>query len=279
MSIKNFIPEVWTSQILVTFQDESVLRNTVATEYEGDARVGNLVRVTEFEVPEVIDYAEGNGGGPRTIEPQELTASNQDILIDQEKAFAFFVDDVDRRQAAGGLETITRDAALALRNSAESYIAGLMADGGTDVDSTSVMTGDEAFDVVAELRTQLSTANVPLDGRTLAVNPEFSRYLLGADSKLTNVDNAGDAAALRAATLGNLLGFRVVESNHVGAGSGLPTAYAYHRSAVGFVHQISETEAVRDTRRFADIVRGLAVYGGKVLRPEAVLVFQATAAS
>lgn len=279
MAISNFIPEIWRAQVLTTFQDQSVLSNTVATEYEGDARVGNLVRVTEFEVPEIVDYATGNGDGPRTIEPQELTATNQAILIDQEKAWAFFVDDIDRRQAAGGLETISRDAALALRNTAESYIAGLMEADGTAMDPVAISTGDEAFDIVAEMRTQLSTANVPLDGRTLAVNPEFSRYLLGADSKLTNVDSAGDAAALRAATLGNLLGFRVVESNHVGAGSGLPTAYAYHRSAVGFVHQINEVEAVRDTRRFADIVRGLAVYGGRVLRPEAVLTFQVTAAS
>ncbi|WP_026454875.1 P22 phage major capsid protein family protein [Saccharomonospora iraqiensis] len=273
MAVANFIPEIWRAEVLVNFQARTVIANTVAREYEGDARTGNVVNVTEFERPSIVDYATGNDGGSRTIAPQDLTATGQSILIDQEKAFSFYVDDVDRRQAAGGMDVVTRDASAGLAEDAESFLATTMQTSGTDSSPASELTtGNEAFDYVKGLRTTLSSDSVraPLDGRTLLVNPEFAGLLLGADSKLTDVDTSGSPEGLRNATIGRLLGFNVVETPLLNPGTA--TCVAYHRSAVGFVSQLNETEAIRAHNSFKDVVRGLHVYGGRVLRPEACLV-------
>ena len=137
-------------------------------------------------------------------------------------------------------------------------------------EARSIGSGDDAFNVIKRLRTELSASPVkaPLGNRTLLVNPEFSAYLLGADSKLVEVDTSGDTQALRNATIGQLLGFRVAETSLLTPGP--PTCIAYHRSAFGYVNQIDTIEAIRAQNKFADILRGLMVYGAKVLRPTAI---------
>ncbi len=274
MTVANFIPEVWHAQILVNFTEKSTLSNTVAREYEGTASKGNTVNVTEFAQPSIVDYATGNDGAARTIAPEELTTTSQTIAIDNEKAFAFYVDDIDKRQAAGTMNPVTNDAVAGLREDAEEFIASAMLSQGTDRSGSSALsTGNEAYDFVLDLRTELSSSTVkaPQDGRFLAVNPEFAALLLGADSKLSEVDTSGSPEGLRNAVIGRLLGFTVVESAHLSPGT--PACVAYHKSAVGFVNQLESVEALRAPNKFADIVRGLEVYGGRVLRPEACLYY------
>lgn len=270
MAVENFIPEVWASAILENFKQHAVIAPTVATEYEGDATMGNVVHITSFDTPTIVDYTVGTSGA-RTVDPEALNDSGQPLAIDQEKAFSFYVDDIDKRQAAGGMEPVTRDAAAGLVEDAETFLADLMLADGTDrTNAETIANGDEAFDVIKRLRTELSASPIkaPLSGRTLLCNPEFTSFLLGADSKLTNVDTSGDAAGLRNATLGQLLGFRITETSLLNPGSA--TCVAYHRSAIGYVNQINTVESLRAQNKFADILRGLMVYGGRVLRPTAV---------
>ena len=46
---------------------------------------------------------------------------------------------------------------------------------------------------------------------------------------------------------------------------------AGHSSAVATAEQINKTETYRDPDSFADIVRGMHLYGRKILRPEAIV--------
>src|SRR5690606_12953036 len=86
------------------------------------------------------------------------------------------------------------------------------ADSGNILDPATITTGDEAHDVIRDLRKVLNKAHVPLGSRVLVVNAEFEALLLSADAKLTSADVSGSPAGLRSATIGNLLGFRVVRS-------------------------------------------------------------------
>lgn len=276
MAVSSFISEVWAASILENFKLTEVIAPTVARTYEGDAsQQGNVVHITSFSTPTIVDYAVGTSGA-RTIDPQDLTDTSQDLLIDQERAFSFFVDDIDRRQAAGSMEPVSRDAAGGLVETYETFLADAMLAGGTDIDggvATTVTTGNEAFDKVLELRTALSDLKVPPGERTLIVNPGYAQLLLGADSKLTNVDMSGAAQGLRDATLGRLLGFHVMETALLSPGRAC--AVGYHRSAAGFVSQLTAVEALRSPVKIADIIRGLNVYGGKVLRPTAIQYWRA----
>ncbi|MFC4001342.1 P22 phage major capsid protein family protein [Prauserella oleivorans] len=273
MAVTAFIPQIWSAFLQTAFQEREVIASTLTREFEGEAVRGNVVRVPFAATPSVVDYAAAG----RTINAEEATVTTVDVPVDHEDAFAVKIDDVDRAQAAGSFEPVMRAASGALVEKYETRLAEMLLTGGTALDGsgTDAADGDAAFDVVMDLRQALSQAKAPLGERFLIVNPEFSRMLLGADSKLTSVDAAGDAAGLRQATIGQLAGFTVVETAILSPGR--QAAIGLHSSAAAFVSQINETEAVRAHNAFADVVRGLHVSGHAVLRPEAVVVFQGAA--
>lgn len=268
MATTNFIPQMWAAALLENYHAQAIVTPTTNREYEGIASRGNQVNITQITTPTVVDYA----GAGRTINPEDLADTQIPLLIDQEKATAFNVDDVDRVQAAGSFEPVTRDSSQALVEDAESFIVGRMTTNGTNANAdTTPRSFDNpqgAFDEVMQLRTALSTNKVPAANRWLAANPEFTRHLLGADSKLVEVDTSGMNEGLRNAVVGRLLGFNVVETPLLNPGT--PTIVGYHQNAVAYVNQIDNVETLRNQTKFADIVRMLHVYGSKITRTEAV---------
>jgi len=272
MAITNFIPELWAAQMLDVWFNESVFAALVNREYEGLATRGNTVHISGVVAPAIKDYKTGVSGA-RTTAADAISDTGVDLLIDQEKSFDFYVDDIDRAQATGTLEAYTTAAGQGLTADSETFLGNLLVAGGTPADTTSIPdTGDEAFDVVRDLRKQMNKAKVPADSRVLVVNAEFESLLLGANSKLTAVNVSGDNSGLRNATLGQLLSFRTVVTNYLPAVDA-PQAVAFNTRCAAFVSQIDQTEGMRAQDKFADRIRGLHVYGGKVVRPEGVIVF------
>jgi hypothetical protein len=281
MALTSFIPTLWAASVLENLRPMEVVAQLTNRQYEGTAQSGNKVTVNSLAVDAgsnsiVQDYATGTGGGPRTHRVDGVASTAQDIQINQEKALAFQVGDIDRVQAAGSFDYVTRDAAKLLSMDAESYIIGTMTAGGTAVDTTALVTPDDAVNKVLALRTALAHANVPAGDRYLVVNPDFSQKLLDAGSKLSTVNESGMTQGLYEATIGRLYGFNIVESNMLGT-IGQPAAIALHTSAVAYVNQIQEVEGFRSQTSFADVIRMLHVYGAKVLRPTAVQVYLSAA--
>ncbi|WIA96417.1 P22 phage major capsid protein family protein [Curtobacterium sp. MCBA15_004] len=219
------------------------------------------------------DYKANN----RTTSADPISDTGLDLAVDQEKNFDFYVDDIDRAQAAGSLEAYTGAAGTALNEDTEKFLFALLVAQGTAASGiTRVNDPATAFNAVRDLRKGLNKAKAPAGNRILVVNAEFEALLLSNDSKLTSVDTSGDNQGLRNATIGGLLGFRSVVSNFAPE-QNYPQAIAFHQDAAAFVSQIQETEGMRATDRFADRVRGLHVYGGKVVRPKGVQVYTGTA--
>jgi len=267
MAISNFIPELWSAALLQRWVQESKLAALVDRNYEGLATKGNTVKITGVVAPVVKDYS-----STRTTSADAISDTTVSRLINQEKSVDFYVDDVDATQAAGGLMEYTNAAADALLIDADEYIASAMITDGNVMPYSSLTTGDGAFDALADARKLLNLQNVPSANRVVVVNATFERLLLDADSKLTSFDKAGDNNGLRDATVGKILDFRVVTSNALPETDG-PQFAAFHPSAVAYVSQIGMVEALRADNRFADRVRMLHVYGGKVVRPEGIVVF------
>lgn len=268
MAIVNFIPEVWADATLDEFTAAAVWANLVNRSYEGVVKSGNAVNITGSVIPTVKDYKAAG----RETTPDAITDTTQKLVINQEKSVDFIVDDIDRVQAAGSLESYTRGAAQALVLDADSYIGGLAVANGTAVAGATPTTGNQAFDALNASHKALTKANVPLVGRVTVCNAEFAALLKGSDSKLTSADVSGDTAGLRAGTIGTLLGARVVESNNMPADNA-PQFVTFHQSAIAYVSQISDVEALRAEKSFADRIRMLHVYGARVIRPTAVAVF------
>lgn len=274
MSTTNFIPEVWSKAILANYHHQAILTPLASRNYEGEAKVGNTVHIPGIVDITVHDYKAGTNGAPRTTKPDAVDHTSIDLTIDQEKAFDFYVDDVDLAQSNSSILPYTESAGTALTEDAETFLTALLLTGGTAVAGLGTPTKyAEAHNVVKALRAELGKAKVPNTGRVLLVNPEFAGLLLGADSQLVKTNEAGDTGALRDARLGRFLGFDLYENPWMTETK--PQAVAFHRENLVYVSQISKVEAMRAQNKFADRVRGLHVYGGKVLRPTAVQVFTA----
>lgn len=292
MAFTSFIPTLWAAAALQGFRPAEVVAQLVNRDYEGNAQSGNKVTINTLSIDDgaastpVQDYKTGHDSGsgavPRTHRTDGIASVSQDLLIDQEKAIAFQVQDIDRVQAAGSLEPITAEAAKLLSEDAESYIIGRLTAQGTndnpDPDGAgsgvpvTVDSAAKAYAAIRTMRMTMTKANVPHGERYMVINPEFLNLLLDESSKLIPVDTSGSPEALREATVGRVLGFTVVESNML-LNSNKPAAVAFHRSAITYANQIQEVEAYRSHSSFADVLRMLHVYGARVTRPTAVRTY------
>ena len=275
MAVTSFIPEIWNAQLLTDFRQQAVAAALTNREYEGNASSGNVVKINSAVDVAVKDYKAAG----RTTSADAVSTTSQDLLIDQEKNFDFYVDDIDRAQAAGSMDAFTRSAGEGLAEDADKFVLSTAVTGALPAnvlnDATGVTTGDAAFDVIRDLRKLLNKQLVPGAQRVLIVNAEFEALLLGANSKLTSVDVSGSSEGLRNAFLGRLLNFDVYMSENLPTVD-KPQALAFYRPAVAYVSQIDKTEAMRAQDKFADRLRGLHVYGGKVIRPKGVAVYTDT---
>ena len=274
MAFSDFIPEIWNAQLLMDFRERATAAALANRTYQGDASVGNKVKITTIVDVAIKDYAAGAGGNARTTEPDAVDVGQQELDIDQEKNFDFLIDDIDRAQAAGSLETYTESAGIGLAEDSDLFLLSVAH---TGADSANALDGSgdapenasEAFDVLADLRKALNQAKAPRSGRVAFVNGEFARHLYGEDSKFTEANTSGSTQGLREAILGRVLGFDIIETENTPE-TDEEQVIALWTPALAYVSQVRDTEAMRDTDSFSDRLRGLHVYGGKVIRPTAV---------
>lgn len=269
MAIANFIPEVWSAALLKALRDRLTYAQAgvINRNYEGDiARAGDTVHITSFNDPAVRTYTRNTN-----ITWDQLSSTQQTLVVDQEKYFAFTVDDIDRRQALPGfVEEATVGASYNLAAEADSFVAETMSDAVTGNNDLGAVTlgaveGD-AYDLLVELRTILTRTNTPDEGRFVVIPPELYGLLL-KDDRFIRADASGTTQGLRNGFVGRAAGFDVIESNRVPEDDGAFRVLAGHSIATTYAEQILNTEALRLENQFGDGVRGLHVYGGRVIRP------------
>jgi N4-gp56 family major capsid protein len=281
VSIKRFKPEIWSATLLVNWRKALVYGGPgmINRDYEGDiAAAGDTVRITSISDPTVNDYVPN----VTSVEPEELNDAQRTLLIDQSKYFAFKVDDVDKRQAKGDVmsEAMSR-AAYKLADQVDQYLASFYTGvvpanviGSTGAPIDTHTTATDAYDkVLVPLRTRLTKANVPTQGRWVVASPELMASLL-LDPRFIKANEAGDGGqALRNAVVGRAAGFNIYESNNTPNPTGdTQVITAGTSAAVTFAEQISETEAFRPEKGFGDAIKGLGVYGGKLVRPDGLAI-------
>lgn len=195
------------------------------------------------------------------------------------------VDDIEEKQAHTNWQSLaTSSGAYALKDSFDADILTQVASGtvaGNTYGSTGtpISVGFAAgrvtpLAVVNRLQRFLDEANVPTDDRWLVADPQFWEQMMDENSRLMAAFFTGDKESkIRNGLVldGEIHGFKCYKSNNtVRSGTTYRTVQAGHMSAVAAASQIAKTEVVRDQDSFADIVRGLHLYGRKVLRPSAL---------
>ncbi|MBD7949596.1 P22 phage major capsid protein family protein [Oerskovia rustica] len=269
MAITKFIPKVWSAALLKALHNQLVYAQpgVINRDYEGEiARAGDTVHITSFVDPAVRAYTR-NG----TITWDLLTDTQQSLVIDQQNYFAFKVDDIDKRQAIDGfVEETTTGASYNLSAEADEYVATTIAagvDAGNALGAVTVATPSDAYDLLVEFRTKLVRSNTPAAGRYAGVSPEFYGLLL-RDDRFIRLDASGTTDGLRNGVVGRAAGFDILEANTVPEAAGVQTIIAGHSIATTYAQQILNTEALRLETTFGDGIRGLHVFGAKVIRPK-----------
>lgn len=282
MAIDHFIPEVWSAELLTALETSLVYGapGVVNRDYEGDIRAaGDTVRITSISDPEIDDYV----AGTTVITPQPLTTAQRTLVVDQAKYFSFEVDDVDARQALPGVLTEgTSRAGYRLRDAADSFLAAKFVAGvqaanviaSTTIDPAPATGEVTAYEGLVRLAQKLDEADVPDMGRWAIVPAWFYSQLL-LDERFTDAGARGEASAALNGQVGVVSNMRILRSNKVPAISTASAVVAGVPAALTYAEQINKVEAYRPENSFSDAVKGLHVYGAKVIRPDHIALLTA----
>lgn len=270
MAILNFIPEIWSAQLQSSLKKALVYGGVCNRNYEGEiAAGGDSVRITSISRPTVATYTRNS----TTITAENLTDAQRTLTVDQSKYFAFEVDDVDARQAKNGgalMAEAAQEAAYALADTADQYIAGLFGDLDTDneIGTVSITTPALALDGLADLMVKLDNKNVPRNGRW-AILPPWYHGLLVQSSAFMSLADSGSSETLRNGMVGRAYGLDLLVSNNTVNVTGDDwRVVAGHSGAITFAEQINKVEAYRPESAFSDAIKGLHLYGAKITRPD-----------
>ena len=270
MAISNFIPTVWSENLYTQLDKKYIAVANCNRDYEGEIRErGNKVRICGVGNVLVSEYTKNTN----MTAPSSLSDTVRELEIDQAKYFNFQIDDIDRAQSSPKLmEAAMRNAANALANDADRYVYRLYGQAGNSIkcDDTKV---ENIVNLIIDARTLLSNNNVSdPDDIVVEVSPEIGGMLLKAKVNLST-DNT---ASLEAGCIGSIGGCKVFISNNIET---LESENGYQhkclartKRAIAFAEQLSEIDAYRPELRFADAVKGLHLYGAKVVYPKEMVL-------
>jgi len=291
-----FLPKVYSKQVLNFFRKSSVAEAITNTDYAGEiSGYGDTVRIIKEPVITVYQYERGADIAKTALTDQEVS-----LVVDTANAFKFIVDDIETNMSHVNFRDVaTSSAAYALRDAFDEGVIATMIAGVSAASPNHILGSDSAtdlaagtfdgtgnldigfasgehdpIDVLSHMARLLDEANVPEEGRWFLANPEFYEVLVQSSSKLLSVDyNAGQGSIRNGlVSSGKLRGFDMYKTNNIAATTNAAgQCLAGHMSSTATAQTITSTEVIRDPDSFGDIVRGLHVYGAKVLRPDALV--------
>lgn len=270
MAIKNFIPSVWSESLYKSLARQHIAAAHCNRTYEGDIRQkGNSVKICGVSNITVSDYEKNTNMN----DPQTLGDLARELVINQAKYFNFQIDDIDHTQANPGLmELAIKKAAHALANEADKYIFSLYNDAGISHHLVT-KSGTEIIQSILKMKTMMMEYDVmePSD-LVIEVSPAIAKLLLETKSEMVT-DNSEQ---IERGCIGSIYGSKVYISNNIAQEKTDVGNMAYHclirsKRAIAYAEQLSEIEAYRPELRFADAVKGLLLYGAKVVYPAEIV--------
>ena len=286
----NFIPEIWSAKLVENFYDATVLAAVSNTDYEGEiTRMGDTVNIRTTPELTIRPYQKG-----MTLTVERPDKPKIQLLIDQGEYFAAIEDDVDKVQSDINLmDTWAKDASEKLKiRIDQNVLTGMLPDIsslnrgsaagriskninlGTTGSARQVQKTD-VLDLIVDMGTVLDEANAPEAGRFLIVPAWMAGMIKKSDLKDASL--TGDSVSvLRNGRLGMIDRFTLYVSHNlnsvVDGGNRCFNVVAGHKMGLTFASQMTEMESIRAESTFGNIIRGLQVYGYKVVKPEALAV-------
>lgn len=292
----NFIPEIWSAKLIENFYDATVLAAIANTDYEGEIKsMGDKVQIRTTPELTIRPYQKG-----MTLTVERPDKPKLTLEIDQGEYFAAIEDDVDKVQADINLmDTWSKDASEKMKiRIDQNVLTGMLPDiasinrgatagrisGNINLGATGSalqLTKDGASstkdvtEFIVDMGTVLDEANCP-DSNRFMVIPAWMAGLI-KKSDLKDASLAGDATSiLRNGRLGMIDRFTLYVSHNlnsvVDGGNKCFNVIAGTKMGLTFASQMTEMESIRAESTFGNVIRGLQVYGYKVVKPEALAV-------
>lgn len=281
MAVTTFIPKIWSARLLMHLDKAHVYANLVNRDYEGEiSQYGDTVHINQIGDVTVKKYTKGTD----IANPDDLTTTDQSLVIDQSDYFNFGIDDIDAAQVRTPLmDQAMMRAAYGLSDTTDSFLAKTMADAaGITIGSTSspiAITKTNAYEQLVAMKKAMDKANVPKMGRWVVVPPDFEALML-LDDRFVKAGVQGSETRLVDGAVYRAAGFDIYTSNNVPVGTsadaGKYSIIASVNMATTYAEQISKIEGFRPEKSFKDAMKGLHVYGAKVTQGAAVCKLTAT---
>lgn len=278
MSLNQFIPSIWSARILAKLQSTLVYGQSgvVNTDYEGEiSSEGSEVYVHSFSDVTVNPYTRNS----TQLVYEELTDERTVLQITDSDYFGVRVDDLDYAQMRPKImDAVAQDAAYQLAKKQDTFLAAKHVDAGAtlegDAGAARVVTAANAYLTFVEASVMLDENDIPTEGRYAVVPPWMAGELLADDKYFLKASNQ---SVLNGA-VGQIAGINILKSNRVPTGTSVSNIMIGHPMAISFASQLDKTEGMRDRDSFADLLRGLTLYGAKTIRPEALINLRASRA-
>jgi hypothetical protein len=260
MSLKNFIPEIWSARILGYLAKAQVLAGIANRDYQGEITgFGDTVKINAIGDITVAAYTRAT-----TITPQALSDQQTKLLIDQSNYFAFSIDDLDKaQQNPKVMSAAIEKSAYTLKDTADAYLAGLWAQAGTKVTQEDVAASN-VIDWLIAIGLALDENDVPTNGRWIILPPSLSAKVVKAKI-LTDTNNS---EVLANGGIGRACGFDIKMSNNLKVVTTYTKVLAGTNAGLSYAEQIVEVEGYRPQSSFSDAVKGLHVFGAKVVQAD-----------
>lgn len=286
----NFIPEIWSGKLIENFYDATVLAAISNTDYEGEIkRFGDTVNIRTTPTVTLRDYVKG-----QALTVEQPDKAKLQLVIDKGDYFACVEDDVDRIQADVKLMDMwSKDASENMKIKIDQRVlTDLLPDISADnlgatagaksasfnlgtSGSPLTVTKDGAggttsvVELIVDLGTVLDEANAPESNRFLVIPAKMANLI--KKSELKDASLSGDSQSIvRNGRLGMIDRFTLYVSHNLYVSSSKYSLIAGHKMGFTFASQMTEMETLRAQTTFGNIVRGLQVYGYKVVKPEAL---------
>jgi hypothetical protein len=280
----NFIPEIWSGKLIENFYDATVLAAISNTDYEGEIRsMGDTVNIRTTPEITIKTYVKG-----QTLSVENPDKPKLQLVIDKGEYFACVEDDVDKVQSdVNMMDTWSKDASERMKikidqrvltdilpdisatnkGAAAGRITGNINLGTTG--SPVAISKTNVLDYIVDMGTVLDEANAPEGDRFLVIPAKMAGMIKKSDLKDASI--TGDSmSVIRNGRLGMIDRFTIYMSHNLSVSSGKFSIIAGHKMGFTFASQMTNMETIRSETTFGNIIRGLQVYGYKVVKPEAL---------
>lgn len=279
MAISNFQQTIWSRKIQTQLDTITSLKDHCDFQFEGDIKYAKEVKILNVVRPTIRTYTPGT-----SLTREAGTDGAQTLQINQYRYFDFEVEDIDKAQSVPGLiENLTKEATLGLSEEADKYIASIVLTDatlstpnvsvGTKTDISGVSDGGIAI-LEKGFQKLYENNNKVTDTYYLEINPEWYTilrpHIISLDTNNSDLIKRGFVGKYGNALISieNNLGKGTIQSQANCTACMLRTS-----KAIAFAGQIDKVEAYRPHDAFQDALKGLYVFGAKIVRPESIYVF------